>query len=76
MPVDANGTKYYRTAEVYRAIGISRNTLFSWLQRGVLGETELRDRRGWRLFTQDDLEILKREATRTYTVKRTGDTNV
>ena len=75
MPMITNGTKYYRTGEVYRMVGISRNTLFSWLQRGVLGETELRDRRGWRLFTQDDVEALKIEAGRIFTVKRMGDKN-
>ena len=75
MPIMTNGIKYYRTGEVYRMVGISRNTLFNWLQRGVLGENELRDRRGWRLFTQDDVEALKTEAGRIVTVKRMGDAN-
>ena len=72
MPIEANGRTYYRTAEVYRMVGISRNTLFNWLERGVLGETELRDRRGWRLFTEEDIKALKSEAGRTFTVNRTG----
>jgi DNA-binding transcriptional MerR regulator len=51
-------------------VGISRNTLFNWLQRGVLGDKELRDRRGWRLFTEADIEALKNEAGRIVTIDR------
>lgn len=70
MPVKINGQTYYRTAEVYRMIGISRNTLYRWLQLGVLGKNELRDRRGWRLFTQNEVDILKAETTRITTFNR------
>ena len=70
MPVTINGQIYYRTAEVYRMIGISRNTLYRWLQLGVLGESELRDRRGWRLFTKDEVDRLKAENTRITTLNR------
>ncbi len=70
MPLISNERKYYRTCEVYRMVGISRNTLFSWLQKGVLGEKELRDRRGWRLFTEDDIVALKNEASRIITIDR------
>lgn len=70
MPLITNDRKYYRTSEVYRLVGISRNTLFNWLHRGVLGEKELRDRRGWRLFTEADIQTLKNEADRIVTVDR------
>ena len=70
MPVTVNGQTYYRTAEVYRMIGISRNTLYRWLQHGVLGEFERRDRRGWRLFTKDEVAILKGETGRVTTISR------
>ena len=70
MPQITNDRKYYRTSEVYRMVGISRNTLFNWLQRGVLGDKELRDRRGWRLFTEADIEALKNEAGRIVTIDR------
>lgn len=69
MPVSVNGQKYFRTAEVQRMVGISRNTLFRWVKGGILGSSELRDRRGWRLFTQDDVEVLKIEASRINVVK-------
>ena len=70
MPVTINGETYYRTAEVYRTIGISRNTLYRWLHHGVLGKNEHRDRRGWRLFTQDEVDKLKAEAGRVTTIDR------
>ena len=62
MPVTVNGKIYYRTAEVYREVGISRTTLFRWLKDGILRAAQYRDRRGWRLFTEDDLAKLKAEA--------------
>ena len=70
MPVTINGQTYYRTAEVYRMVGISRNTLYRWLQLGVLGECERRDWRGWRLFTQDEVDTLKEETSRIATFSR------
>ena len=72
MPVKVNGRNYYRTAEVYRIIGISRNTLYRWLDHGVLGECERRDRRGWRLFTKSDVETLKTETERITMINRSG----
>ena len=57
MPVVIRGQTYYRTAEVYRMLGVCRTTLYRWLQKGVFGETEHRDARGWRLFTQDEIDI-------------------
>ena len=72
MPVEVNGQTYYRTAEVYQMVGITRNTLFRWLRNGVLRERELRDRRGWRLFTEDEIELLKAEANRIVITKRLG----
>lgn len=64
MPVTMNGQTYYRTVEVCRMIGISRTTLFRWLKEGVFEEAKYRDRRGWRLFTEDEANMMKAEATR------------
>jgi hypothetical protein len=62
MTVMVGDQIYYRTAEVCRIVGISRATLFRWLKEDVLKEAKLRDRRGWRLFTEDEVERLKAEA--------------
>jgi predicted site-specific integrase-resolvase len=70
MSVIINNEKYYRTAEVIRLVSISRSTLFNWLKRGILGPYELRDRHGWRLFTYDEIETLKKKANETEIIKR------
>lgn len=62
MTVTINGRTYYRTAEVCQLVGISRTTLFRWLQEGTFREAQHRDRRGWRLFTEDEVDALKAEA--------------
>ncbi len=61
MPVEINGQIYYMTSEACKKTGISRATLFRWLQSGIL-EKYHKDRRGWRLFTEDDLNKIRSEA--------------
>lgn len=61
MVIEINGKHYYRTAEVCARAGISRATLFRWLKAGVLKRT-YRDRRGWRMFTESDLNTMRAEA--------------
>lgn len=57
------GTTYYRTSEICRKTGISRATLFRWLKSGIL-ERPVKDRRGWRLFTEVELNRIGNEAKR------------
>jgi predicted site-specific integrase-resolvase len=64
MSLELKGTRYYRTAEVCELAGISRTTLFRWLKSDLLGAAVARDRRGWRLFTETEAELLKAEANR------------
>ena len=63
MPININGSIYYRTSEVCRKIDISRATLMRWLKNGVITEPA-RDRRGWRLFAPDDVTKIKVENNR------------
>ncbi len=63
MPIEINGQVYYRTSEACRKTGISRVTLFRWLKGGILEKLH-RDRRGWRMFTEGDLDKIQVEATR------------
>ena len=63
MPVNIDGDIFYRTAEVCKKTDISRATLIRWLKSGII-EEPLRDRRGWRLFTGDDLNKIRAEANR------------
>jgi len=61
MPVTINGQIYYRTAEVCRMVCIGKSTLFRWIKEGIIKEAEHRDRRGWRLFTEDEIDRLSVE---------------
>ncbi len=62
MPVVIDDQNFYRTAEVCRMIGISRNALFMWLKEGIISDVEYRDRRGWRLFTPAQTETIRAKA--------------
>jgi len=63
MPIEIDGKVYYRTQEVFRKVGISRATLLRWLKAGVLKRLS-RDTRGWRLFTEEDLNKIQMKATK------------
>jgi len=41
--------------------GIGKSTLFRWIKEGIMEDTEHRDRRGWRLFTEDEINRVKME---------------
>lgn len=70
MPVVINGQTYYRTAEVCRMVGVSKNTLFRWLKDGVFSDIEYRDWRGWRLFTAAQVESIKAKTSHVKAVSR------
>ena len=70
MPVVINNQTYYRTAEVCRIVGISRNTLFRWLKEGVFSDVEYRDWRDWRLFTAAQLETVRTKTNHVIAVNR------
>ena len=61
MPIEISGQIYYRTSEACQKTGISRATLFRWLKEGILDKS-YRDRRGWRMFTESDLNKIQAEA--------------
>jgi len=61
MTIEIEGQIYYKTLEACERTGISRPTLFRWLKAGIL-EKSRKSRRGWRLFTEEDLITIKTEA--------------
>jgi excisionase family DNA binding protein len=63
MSIEIDGQTYYRTSEACKKTGISRATLFRWLKLGIL-EKHYKDRRGWRIFTEEDLNKIQAEAKR------------
>jgi predicted site-specific integrase-resolvase len=64
MPVKINGQIYYRTAEVCQIVGIGKSTLFRWIRQNIVQDAEYRDRKGWRLFAEDELRSLEAETKR------------
>ena len=61
MSVTINGVTYYRTAEVCQLVGIGRSTLLRWFREGIINSPPCRDRRGWRLFSENDVKIIENE---------------
>jgi predicted site-specific integrase-resolvase len=61
VPIQIEGQTYYRTSEACKRAGVSRATLFRWLKAGILDKCH-KDRRGWKMFTDEDLERIKTEA--------------
>lgn len=54
-------TKLISTHEVARIIGIHRDTLLRWLREKKIKEPK-RDRNGWRIFTNKDIDDIKKFA--------------
>jgi predicted site-specific integrase-resolvase len=72
MPVVINDQTYYRTAEVCRMVGISRNTLFKWLKEGIFSDVEYRDWRGWRLFTPAQMKTIRVKTSHVTAISRSN----
>lgn len=64
MPVVIGGKTHYFMLEVCWEAHIGRSTLLRWLKRGVI-EEPIRDRRGWRIFSEEALMRIKSESERT-----------
>lgn len=61
MVIKIDGKQYYETSDICQTAGISRATLFRWLKAGVLQKAH-KNRRGWRIFTEEDLSRIQSEA--------------
>jgi excisionase family DNA binding protein len=61
VTIEIQGQVYYQTSEACKKIGISRATLYRWLKAGVV-KTYFKDRRGWKLFTQENIDLIRAEA--------------
>lgn len=64
MPVKIDGRIYYRTAEVCQMVGIGKSTLFRWIRQNIVKDAAYRDRKGWRLFAENELLSLKSETNK------------
>jgi predicted site-specific integrase-resolvase len=61
VTIELEGQIYYKTSEACEKSGISRATLYRWLKAGIL-KKYCKDRRGWRLFTQADIDKIRAES--------------
>jgi DNA-binding transcriptional MerR regulator len=59
MSVVINNQTYYMITEACEIARTNRNTLLRWIREGRYADVKTRDRNGWRLFSQDDIERLK-----------------
>ena len=64
MPIKLDGKTYHRTAEACQIAGISKNTFLRWVREGSYADVEHKDRRGWRLFAENDLNRLTAEVNK------------
>jgi predicted site-specific integrase-resolvase len=64
MALRIGNETYYRTSEACHRAGISKATLFRWIKSGILKDVVHRDRKGWRLFSESDIDRIKSEVTR------------
>jgi predicted site-specific integrase-resolvase len=61
MARTAGKSRTYLCDEAARRIGCSRSTLLRWFREGKVADVA-RDRRGWRVFTDDDIARIRRWA--------------
>ena len=64
MPKRIGEQEFYFTQEAATAAGISKATLLRWLKNGEVREPK-RNRRGWRIFSEDEVGELKAWAHKT-----------
>jgi predicted site-specific integrase-resolvase len=62
MPLEIGDKTFYRTSEALKRAGISRATFFRWIREGIIEDVSHRDKRGWRLFTEEDITRIRNEA--------------
>ena len=64
MSITIEQKKYYRTKEACHKAGISKATFHRWVKQGVINDNMIKDRRGWRLFSEADIKNIKMEAVK------------
>lgn len=58
MPRRIGTLEFFTLAEVSQMAGVHRTTLLRWIAAGKVPDAK-RDRHGWRVFTQDQVETIK-----------------
>ncbi|GLS35239.1 hypothetical protein GCM10010869_08270 [Mesorhizobium tianshanense] len=61
-------TDHLHAAEAAAAAGISKPTLLRWIKLGKIADAARRDRNGWRIFDQGEVDRIKAVAASTHSV--------
>ena len=64
MVISPDGQTYYTTPEACKLAGVSKSTFLRWVSESTVKDASHRDRRGWRLFTEDDVKRISDEKSR------------
>ena len=62
MPIPLNEKTYYSAHETAQAAGISKPTLLRWIKHKRIKDSAKRDRNGWRLFSELEVEAIRKLA--------------
>jgi excisionase family DNA binding protein len=62
MPVPFEGQTYYSSQETAQAAGISKPTLLRWIKNKRIPDAVKRDRNGWRLFAEPEVQEIRKLA--------------
>jgi len=52
---------HFGTYQAAQKLGVSKQTLLRWFREGRATDPTKRDRNGWRIFNQNDVESIKRQ---------------
>jgi excisionase family DNA binding protein len=72
MSVSINHKTYFTITEACAIAGTHRNTVLRWIREGRFVDVKIRNRNGWRLFTNNDIKRLKSEINK---IKQVGENN-
>ena len=64
MSITIEQKEYYRTKEACAKAGISKATFHRWIKQGIISDSIIKDRRGWRLFSEADIKNIRMEAAK------------
>lgn len=59
-----DGKSYFFAHEAAKSAGISKATLLRWIDQHAISDAARRDRNGWRLFSESEVEAIVRVAHR------------
>lgn len=66
MPVEIEGQTYYKVSEASQLCGLSKSTIHRWIYGGIITGGKLRNRNGWRVFSEEDIAEIKAEADKVW----------